>query len=187
MSAIWTICCMSILLFRDNSGVTIIVTNLHLLFISTFDLHVSQTKYMDHGKGTNTMVGFLFCFLWGGGEELQPLVINCFSWLAWYILKECVQKSFLFFLPLMEYCPSGLSSASASSASKNNCSVFVWCVRGPNQTDQCKSEWTVLNHLYTQLHNKLLKCTFMFDFCLFVFTWNILWRIYRILNLPLPY
>lgn len=132
--------------------------------------------FMSHRQNIWIMVkaqtlwwGFVFVlFFFWGGEELQPLVINCFSWLAWYILKECVQKSFLFFLPLMEYCPSGLSSASASSASKNNCSVFVWCVRGPNQTDQCKSEWTVLNHLYTQLHNKLLKCTFMFDFCLFV-------------------
>lgn len=89
---------MSILLFRDNSGVTIIVTNLHLLFISTFDLHVSQTKYMDHGKGTNTMVGFCFCFVfWGGGGVATSGYKLLFMACLIHFERMCAKKfSFLF-------------------------------------------------------------------------------------------
>lgn len=135
-------------------------------------------------------MGFIFfIFFFFGGVATSGYKLLFMACLI-HFERMCAKNDFFLFLPLMEYCPSGLlSSASVSSASKNNCSVFVWCVRGPNQTDQCKSEWTVLNHLYTQLHNKLLKCTFMFDFffvCFFYLKHTVK-NIYRTLNLPLPY
>lgn len=78
---------------------TIIVTNLHLLFISTFDLHVSQTKYMDHGKGTNTMVGFLFfcfVFLGGGGVATSGYKLLFMACLI-HFERMCAKKFFFSF------------------------------------------------------------------------------------------